>query len=219
MTCLHRRSACVSCLAIGLFSFVVLCSCNTTTKDPKQEFVHSLQGANVQGYLFSSKEDDDKLTVALTNGAVRKLMPLDKAAPNVVLQYTRIKDKRTDATRTYRTEIVGKDSAIVLQVTDLASSEVVSQETFPAPLTGKKSPAVGETFDSLDACLKNFDCTQRPALQCQANSTCKVLRADVDCCLNNGQCFNVLVAVSPTSLRCQIQGYIPNFEGLVFKQQ
>jgi len=218
MTCLHRRSAWVSCLVIGLFSFVVLCSCNTATKDPKQEFVRSLQSANVQGYLFSSKEDEDKLTVALTNGAVRKLMPLDKAAPNVVLQYTRIKDKRTDATRTYRTEVVGKESAIALQVTDLASNKVVSQETFPAPVRGKKSPAVGETFDSLDACLKNFDCTQRPALQCQANSTCKVLQAGVDCCLNDGQCFSVLEVVRPTSLRCQVQEFIPNLEGLVFKQ-
>src|SRR5687768_1070762 len=73
--------------------------------EPKEEFTRSLKGANVDGYIFETMEDDRQSVTSLTNSVVRSLIKLDGNTNNVVLRYTSVKDKGSQATKTYKTEV------------------------------------------------------------------------------------------------------------------
>jgi len=198
----------------------LVCSCKTTKPDPREDLLRSLKGANVEGYHFATKEDDAQVIASLTNSAVRNLIKLDSGATNLVLRYTSVKDKNTNTSKIYKTEIVKTGTALTLQVTDIATGEVVTRQTFPAPEPHKKTDATGRppTFDSLEDCIRDFDCTRRGALQCEANRTCEDQFAALTCCLNNGQCISVHLIIRPTRLKCRLREIIPDFEGIVLSQ-
>jgi hypothetical protein len=204
-------------LCIVLFALVLVCSCNRTTKpekaDPKADLAKSLKGANVTGFDFSTREDDATAITSFTNSAVRTLITLDKDANGVVLQYASVTDKKANTTRTYKTEVLRSGTALALQVSDLATNQVVSKDNFPTA-----TPHDEPKFNTLEECLKDFDCKHRGELQCEANRTCKDQFAAVICCLTNGQCFSVHFIIRPTSLRCRFNDLIPNLEGLVLRQ-
>jgi hypothetical protein len=217
---LNNRSKSSFCLSIVLLALGLVCSCKTTMPDPREDLVRSLKGANVEGYHFATNEDETQVIASLTNSAVRNLIKLDSGATNLVLRYTGVKDKKTNSTRTYRTEIAKTGDTLTLLVTDIASNEVVSKNTFPALESHSTTDTTGRgpTFDSLEDCIKDFDCTRRGALQCEANRTCKDQFGALICCLNNGQCFSVHLIIRPTTLRCILRDLIPDFEGLVLSQ-
>ena len=215
----NDRSKSAFCLAIGLLSLGLVCSCKTTTApDPRQDLVNSLKGANVEGFLFATNEDEAQVVVSLTNSDVRTLIKLDSAASNLVLRYASVREKNTNTTRTYKTEVTKAGTALTLLVTDIATGEVVSRKTFPALETPHTDTPALPTFDSLEDCIKDFNCTRRGALECEANRTCEDQFAALTCCLKNGQCFSVHMIIRPTSLRCRLIGFLPDLEGLVLSQ-
>ncbi len=221
MTYRHSRSESASCLAIVLLSLGLVCSCKTKMPDPREQLVRSLKGANVEGYNFATEEGETQAIASLTNSAVRNLIKLDSSATNLVVRYTSAKDKKVNTTRTYKTEIVKAGTALTLVVTDMATGEVVTRKAFPAPEPHKATDTAGPppTFDSLEDCIRDFNCTRRGALQCEANRTCEDQFAALICCLKNGQCFSVHLIIRPTTLICRLRAVIPDLEGLVLSQQ
>jgi hypothetical protein len=228
MNFLHSRSKSAFCLAIVLLSFGLICSCNPpqtntaqpeptrsdpTRSDPKEELTRSLKGANVQGYIFETREDDAQAVASLTNPAVRSLIKLEPGTNNVVLSYTSVKDKKSNSTKTYKAEVNRAGEALSILVTDFATGEVVSKDTFP-PDEPCCPPGVPK-FNTIKECTTDFDCKHRGAILCEANRTCKDQFASMICCLNNGDCFSVHVIIRPTSLTCLLTGNIPNLEGIV----
>ena len=194
---------------IALLSFVLLCSCEKTApSDPRGELLGSLKGANVEGYLFELKEDEARTTSSLTNPAVRELVQLGQGDSETVVGYTRVEDNRTNAATTYRSEVVKKGESLALEVTDLATDRIVDQGTFPVP-----GPACEPQFETLAACVEQFNCDHKGALLCEANRTCKPQFAALTCCLTNGQIFSVHLVIPPTSRRCLI--VVPDLEGFV----
>lgn len=231
MISLHHRSQTAFCLAIVLLSLSLVWSCQPATPDsgtvapgstpgsnspdPRQEFIRSLKGANVDGYLFATEEQDNQVVTSLTNSAVRNLITWDNSATNLVLRYTGVKDKKTNTTQTSKTEAVKTGNALAIQVTDIATGQVISKDTFP---TAEPHLPTGPTFDTLEDCIKDFNCTRRGALQCEADRTCKNQFAALICCLKNGQCFSVHLIIRPTRLRCLIATF-PDLDGLVLSRQ
>lgn len=220
MIFITKHSMSEFCLASMLFSIALLCSCQTTISDPREEFVRSLKGANVEGYYFAIEENETQIVTSLTNSAVRNLIQLD-GDTTVVLKYTRIKEKKANTAKIYITEVVKTGTALALLVKDIEKGEVSSRKTFPAPVPHNDTDTTGSLpiFDSLEDCLTNFNCTRRGALQCEANRTCEDQYAAMICCLSDGLCYSVHLIIRPTTLRCKVAVPIPNFEGFVFKQQ
>lgn len=216
MTTYNKRRQFVSRCAVVLLALGLICSCKTPTpetSDPKAELLKSLKGASVTGFDFSTREDDATAVASFTNSAVRALITLDKDANGVVLQYASVKDKKANTTRTYKTEVLRNGTALTLRVSDIATNEVVSKDAFPTATLHE-----GPKFNTLEECLKDFDCKHRGELQCEANRTCKDQYAAIICCLTNGQCFSVHFIIRPNSLRCRFNDLIPNLEGLVLRQ-
>ena len=220
MISLHHRSVFAFCLAVVLLALGLVCSCNkTTTPDPREDLLRSLKGANVEGYLFATEEDDAQVVTSLTNNAVQKLITLDSGTTNLVLRYTNVKDKKTNTTRTYKTEITKAGTALTFLVTDIASGQVVSKNAFPAPQPHNPgTTGAPPTFNTLQDCINDFNCRFRGALQCEADRTCQDQFAALTCCLKNGQCFSVHLVVRPTRFTCRFVGWTPDLSGLVLSQ-
>lgn len=210
------------CLFVLALSLGLLTSCTNPPPpppSPRDELVNSLKGANVDGFDFATTEDDSEAVASLTNKTVRGLVNMDTGPASLVLRYTRVRDRKANTTKTYKTEMIKAGKEVTLQVTDIASNEVVSKNTF-THVEGHNQPPDGgpPKFDTLEDCIKDFDCTRRGALQCEANRTCKDQFAALICCLKNGQCFSVHLIIRPTSLKCLIINFFPDFEGFVLTQ-
>ncbi len=214
----HSESA-LCCVFLFLFLGPVS-SCKTSVPDLKGDLVRSLKGANVEGFHFATEEDESQRVASLTNSVVRELVNLDSGPPNLVLRYASVKDKKTNITTTNKTEIVKTGAVLALLVTDIATGETVSRTEFPAPEVHQPSDPSGSppTFDTLEACIADFNCTRRGALECEANRTCEDQFAALTCCLEGGQCFSVHLIIRPTTLKCRLSAVTPNFEGMVLSQ-
>jgi len=211
----HARLGSVFYLPAALLCLGLACSCGGhTTSDPKSDLIASLKGANVGGYDFSLTEDEARTTATLTNKAVKDLITLAKDDAKVVLRYTKVQEKSTQATTTSKIEAVQANGSLALVTTDLATDRVLDQVDLPPP--SGICPPDGQFFESLEACVADFNCKHRGALLCEANRTCKPQFAGLICCLTNGQAFSVHLVVPPTRLRCQIA--ILDFEGLVLSR-
>ncbi len=202
-----------------LIPLALLCSCKTPTPDAREELRRSLRGADVTGYTFRAVETESHSTTSLTNPALREPLTLDKAHPHAVLSYARVYDKKAGTSKAYRTEVVPSSTGLALRVTDLDTNAIAMEKTFPAPPQpheGVPCPSSSSgPFGSLSACIAEFDCACRGAMQCEVNKTCEEQVAALSCCLTNGQCFSVHIVVKPNSIRCQVADVIPDFEGLV----
>ena len=212
------RSRATSCLLFVWLGFGLLSSCTTAMPDAREDLRRSLKGADVKDYVLTVNDDDAETREALTNPAVRNVITMDRGTPNVVLRYTRVHDKKTNTRKTYRAEAVRSGNEITLVVTNVATNEVVSKRTFPAPQRHATAAGSPPTFKTLADCIGDFNCTRGGALQCEANRTCQNQFAALLCCLDNGQCISVHLVINPTSPRCQFLGVIPGLEGLVFQQ-
>jgi hypothetical protein len=199
------------------FSFVILplslgltWSCKDPTSGIREELVRSLKGEDVTGFDFAIEEDENQTVASLTNSAVRDLIRLDDSKTNVVLKYTLVKEKKANAAKTYRTEVVKTGTDLTIGVTDVATSRVVSKMKFPEP-EPHHEPDRPPLFDTLEECIADFYCTTAPALQCEANRTCKDQFAALTCCLKSGQCFSVHLIIRPTSFKCRLSVLLPDF--------
>ncbi len=218
MISFHDRSEFVFCLVIALL-FAGLtaggCSKAARTETPRDELVNALKGANVEGYVFATKEDDAQLVVSLTNPAVRDFIKFGGGATNVVLRYSSVKDKKANTAKLYKSEVVKTGDKLSLVVTDVATGAVISDDPFPVlQIPPDRKP----TFESLDACMEDFNCNRRGALLCEANRTCKDQRFSLICWLNDGSGVSVHGIIKPTRFRCLLTDIIPDFEGVVLSR-
>jgi hypothetical protein len=221
-------------LIATLLVLSLLSSCNSETDDTtnragstnradssgstnaKEELQGALKGANVTGFDFELREDDSQVTSSFTNSNVKNVIRLDDGTTSVVLKYSSVKDKSKNTTAIYKTEASRSDNAVALLVTDFATGNVVSKDTFPRPAPHNPS---GPTFDTLEDCIKDFDCKHKGELQCEANRTCQDQFAAITCCLKSGQCFSVHMVIRPTRPLCKLRDLIPNFEGFVLSSR
>src|SRR5262245_43464390 len=167
---------------LAVLSIGLLVSCNkppAPAPDPKAELVSSLKGADVQGFLFSLNEEENRTTSSLTNRAVHDLIRLDpKTDTSLPLRYTRVQENGTASTS--RTEVVKKGSSLACVVSDVTTGKIIDQRELPP--AGPTCSPEGQ-FDSLQACIQKFNCDSRGTLLCEANRTCKAQFAALTCCL------------------------------------
>jgi hypothetical protein len=206
---IHSRRLTSLLLAPLALAFAFACGQPAAAADPEADLIARLKGADVKGYLFAMNEDPATSSSALTNPAVAGFYMLPKTDTNVVLRYSSVTDAATGKVSTYKAEVVKKGTAVSLLLSDVASGKVLSNQQFP-PATPACSPA----FSSLSACIDRFRCMNAGALQCAANTTCQPQLADVDCCLTNGQEFDVLMIFPPTSLICSLRANTIDLGGL-----
>ena len=204
-------------VAVALLSLGLVCSCSETSPpDSRQSLVGSLKGANVEGYLFAVTETDDQRTASLTNNAVNNLITLGSGDSNLVLRYSRVLDRKTNTRSLFRTEVVKRGTSLTLAVTDMAENKVVEQRPFPP--SGPACQPEGQ-FDSVNACIEEFDCTRKGPLQCQANCTCEPVFPALTCCLKDGTILSVHLIIRPTKIRCVLRDLVPDLDGLVLSQR
>jgi hypothetical protein len=194
----------------------LVCGCSEPAADPRADLEADLQGElDVEGYLFTLSEDEDRTTTALTNPAVRDLVTLDQEDAELPLRYTRIQDQGEQPPRTYRSAVLKDGPSLSLVVAEVGTNAVISTTTFPTA-----GPACFEEteFASLQACIARFNCVNKGALLCEANRTCEPQLAAVTCCLENDQIFSVHLIYPPTSIRCRFKDLVPELEGLVLSR-
>lgn len=161
------------------------------------------------------------MVTSLDNSAMRN--PIKLASGSLVLRYTRVRDKKANTTRIYRTEIARNGAAITILVTDIASGEVAMKKDLAPDKngtgnggdgTGKNCTQTGEkVFNSQAECDNNFfsDCTRGGFVQCKANRTCEPKRSGYECCFKDGSGVAVTVIVWPNRL-CPSIPYLPGDE-------
>jgi hypothetical protein len=197
-----------------LLSFIAVGACKTMTTDPRSELLRAVKDPRAESFLFATSEDESQAIASLTNPAARGVVTLDKGDTTMVLRYTTVRDKKTNTTRTYRSEAVKSGSTLALVVTDAVTGQVVDKNVFPPPSLHPGEPK----FATLEDCIKDFNCKHLGELQCEANRTCKNQFAALTCCLTNGQCFSVHLIIPPTRRICQLTNLFGDLEGLVFSQ-
>jgi hypothetical protein len=194
----------------------LVCSCSRPASDPKGNLIGSLKGADVKGYVFALNEDEAQTTSSLTNNAVTRPITLGKGDADLILRYTRVEDIKTKTTNTYKSEVIKKGSSLALVVTEMGTDKVIDNKSFPAAGPTCQPPG---TFDSLEACISQFNCADKGAIQCEANRTCKPQFAGATCCLKNGNIFAVDFIIKPNTIRCSILGSLtPDLEGLALSK-
>lgn len=201
---------------VALLALVALCSCRGVTaqepaQDPRADLIDSLKGVDVEGYLFSLTESDAQTTASLTNRTANELVTLERGDTTLPLRYTRITE--TEAATTYRSELVKQGDSLTLAVTDLSTNKAIDEWRLPTP-----GPGCEPKFESLQACIADFNCNQKGALLCEANRTCDPQFVGLTCCLTDGTAFSVHLVVNPDSPRCKFKDLIPDLEGLVLTQ-
>ena len=186
----------------------------TPPTDPRAELVGSLKDARLEGFYFETMDADVQQIAAMTNGAIREPIKMD-ADGSVVLRYTRVHDKKTNTTTTYKTEAIRSGDQITLQVTDIASGASALKQTadFPAPPAPAAAGGCGGTFPPFNS-LADCTCSLRASLLVEANRTCTPQSAPAICCLN-GNLISVHLFVMPTNLICQLDA-LANFADLLF---
>jgi len=223
----HRRSRLVFPLLTASVALALVASCNpqtgqpppssspspVTQSDPKAELTNALKGADVSQFDFERKEDDTQIVSSYTNRNLKNVVRVEPGTNNIVLKYTSIKDKGRNTTQVSKTELTRSDKTLAIVVTDFNTGAAISKDTFPPP-----GPHAGPTFDSLEACIEDFNCKHKGELLCEANRTCKNQYAALTCCLKSGQCFSVHLVIMPTRPFCRLIDLIPNFDSFVLSQ-
>jgi hypothetical protein len=225
----HTRSTFVFPLLTALVAVALVASCNpqtgqpppspspspTTQSDPKAELTTVLKGADVSAFDFERTENDTQIVSSFTNRSLKNVVTVQPGQNNIVLKYTSVKDKGRNTAQVTKTELMRADNALAIVVTDFNTGAAISKDTFPPPQPHNPS---APTFDSLQACIDDFNCKHRGELLCEANRTCKDQFAALTCCLKSGQCFSVHLIIRPTRPLCQLINSAVNFEGFVLEQ-
>ena len=225
----HTSSTFVFPLLTALVAVALVASCNpqtgqpppspspspTTQSDPKAELTTVLKGADVSAFDFERTENDTQIVSSFTNRSLKNVVTVQPGQNNIVLKYTSVKDKGRNTAQVTKTELTRADNALAIVVTDFNTGAAISKDTFPPPQPHNPS---APTFDSLQACIDDFNCKHRGELLCEANRTCKDQFAALTCCLKSGQCFSVHLIIRPTRPLCQLINSAVNFEGFVLEQ-
>ena len=122
---------------------------------------------------------------------------------------TRIFDKKSNRTTTYRSEIARSGQEVVFVITDMATNEVVTRKVFPPaePHAVPRDCTPGP-YATLPECYADYHCLCGLALQCIADRTCETQYDSYICCANRGTpnetCVSAHLYFAPSSLRCQV---------------
>lgn len=215
-----KRSSLVFLLSMTFLTLCLVSSCDNKEaaqkSNQKEDLVRVLGSTNLAGFDYESTENDAQTIASFTNSNVKNVIRFEGGTNSVVLKYTSVKDKARNTTATYKTELSRSGEALAMVVTNFATGDVVSTDKFP---TATPHDPGGPTFDSLEDCIKDFECKRKGELLCEANRTCKDQFAALTCCLKNGQCFSVHLVVRPTRRICQLIPWITDFEAAVFSTQ
>lgn len=201
----------IALLSLGLLCFSSEASASDYGKEPPRE-----EGSEyVEGHILTVTEDGTHVTTSQRIEATQDLISLDKDDTNLVLGTKSVTDKKANTTSSYRTEVIRKDTALTLAVTDLATGRLIESHQFPT--AGPGCFPAGE-FDSLNACIAAFHCDKGAELLCEANRTCRPQFAGLTCCLKDGTAFSVHLVIKPTSVRCKLLDLAVDLEGLVLSR-
>lgn len=168
----------------------------------------------VKGQITTVTEDDTHVVSSQRIDATREPITLDKDDTHLVLGTKSITDKLKNATTSYRTEVIRKDTSLTLAVTDPATGRLLESFLFPAAGPG----CGGQEFDTINACIKAFNCDKGAELLCEANRTCKPQLAGITCCLKDGTAVSVHLIIKPTSIKCQLLDHAVDLEGFVLSK-
>ncbi len=188
--------------------FLVVASCRQAEQDPKAELVRAAKGIDLKQYTFASYEDDAKASASFTNVGVRDGITL-KGDGTVALKYETVRDKRTNRVTTRRTDLVRNARTLTSVITDVGSGGVVDRQSANIPDIsggGGRVPPVDAcaTLPTCAEAINDFNCRQKPLLQCEANRTCHFQLGGYDCRKPDGNCESPLLIVVPTNPRCSV---------------
>jgi alpha-tubulin suppressor-like RCC1 family protein len=205
---------------VGFFAVVLLClgvagACRSTGTDLKEGLRRAAKGADLRDYTFASSEDDSQAIASFTSGAIKDRMTLTRDA-TVVARYQAVHDKKNDTTTYYRDDIVRKGRLLTFVRTDLGTNRIVNQQSLDITGDGGRGGRGGRRGTPCPSCAdaqQDFDLNHRPALQAEANRTCRVLLGGYSCCDNPPceTCLEVLVGVSPGATPILEGCWVANF--------
>jgi hypothetical protein len=187
-------------------AFTFLFSCKNAAENPKQNLLDAFKNQKIDSsWNFETMENDSMKTSAFKNKAIGEQIVLQALDTNLVIGYFSHESKRTHSSTLYKSLLVRQGSLLYIVITD-PSDKQIDKVVLPA---AKKTPSTtqptpGGSFGSFDKCFYEFNCKERSQLQCLANETCKPVRADIDCCLPDGNCYAILIVINPTRLLCSI---------------
>lgn len=190
-------------LCTFFFCLFALVSCaKTPPTDPRADFIGSLKGANLDGFIFETRDTDEQEITSMTNRVIDEPIKMDSDG-SVVIRYTRMRDKKTNTITTYKGEVIRSGDQLTLRVTDLVTGAEVIKETadFPGVPAGATCGLPEfPPFKNSDDCL----CSLRASLQFEANRTCTTQSAGTICCIGGNQLISIHIFAVPTSFRCSI---------------
>lgn len=206
---------------ISACGLMLVAGCESaTTTDPRNHLLRSIDGANVDGYAFSFDEDATRSAASFTSPAVKDVVTLAPGDAVVPLRYTRISDKATNTATTYKTEIVRNGTAVSYVITDLATNRevqraLVEDDGVPPP---PDVPACAESPTCADF-FRDYECNEKPRLQCEANRTCKIVRGHFRCRQPDGTCIDGPTIVTPNTVFCALRESMVAIDGLALRRQ
>ncbi len=203
--------------ALALLTFC-WSSCNHPAQDPKSQFVHTLKDSTASAFYYATEETADFKVQTLTSPQASGIIDVLKISLPMTLRYTGVMEGKDHTEVNYKAEIVKKDAGIALVISEMGGKpiwEQVLSDRVPVPDT-LHVPQAG--YDSLAACIADWNCMHRGELECLANKTCQNQYGALTCCLTNGQCFSVHMVFPPTSWRCRLKDLMPNLDGLVMSR-
>ncbi|HET9825969.1 MAG TPA: hypothetical protein VFP87_11575 [Chitinophagaceae bacterium] len=190
----------------AILAFLFLSSCKNAAENSRQKLLDAFKDQKVDSsWNFETTENDSIKTSAFKNKAIGEQIVLQARDTSLVIGYFSHENKRTQSSTMYKSQLVRRDSLLYVVLND-PSGKQIDKVMLPA---AKKTltptqPTPGGSFGSFEKCFYDFNCKERSQLQCLANETCKPVRADIDCCLPDGQCYSILIVINPTRLICSI---------------
>lgn len=188
----------------------LISSCEPPVQNDKEDLINAIEGNDLGGFYYSVEEDENQVVASFTNSDIENVIIMDYNTNLVDLKYTLIKEKKSNTKNYYKSEIVKTNGRLSLIITDIYADSIVMSKDFPDLGLGQNDSIISSpNHKTLQECIEEFNCTRSPALQCEANRTCKDQFASITCCLSDGQCFSVHFVISPTTFKCRIKNLRP----------
>jgi hypothetical protein len=192
-------------------SLLLAGACATTTPDPRAALRRAINDPQADAYLFTTAEDGGLVKSSLVNPAVRDRIRLPEGDTSFNVGYTSIRDKGTNSTKIYRSDVVKSGRTVSLVVKDVSSGAVIDTIVFPElPPRGSGPPI----FPSLEDCI----CKGVGPAQCEADRTCRPQVIGLICCTGGDVCLSVHILVVPKAWRCRLRDLLGDIGDLVFTQ-
>jgi hypothetical protein len=190
----------------------------STAPDARQDLINASKDTTAGNFYYASREYDGQVVHTLTSKATENLIRPTEGS--VSLRYTSIRGSKGDSATHYKTELITKGKMSSLVVTDLSTGKEFWRKDLPFDIPGLDTlpPLTTAGFDSIEECIKDFNCKHKGELQCKANETCENQFAGITCCLTNGQCFSIHFIITPNNWRCRFKDLIPDLDGIVLSR-